>query len=245
MRIAALYVYPVKACAAVPLDVAEFEALGLAGDRRFAFVNAAGRTLTQRDQPLLATVRPALDAQALHLDFGGLVQLVIPLQAFAQSVTVEVWGKHIASNAAPGSLLARAAEYLGTRLQLVALDRAAQRAFTDAEPVLVTAGAMLSSLNARLQQAVGMERFRPNVVLDGEDADWQSLHAEHAALERASLCGRCEVTTIDQASGERRGDEPLRTLNERFAGKFGVYCRVLRAGRIVRGESVRTVSGPR
>lgn len=245
MRIAALYAYPVKSCSAVALDKAELDALGLAGDRRFAFVNAAGRALTQRDQPLLATVRPALDAQALRLDFGGLVQLAIPLQAFAQSVTVEVWGKRIASSAAPESLLDRAAEYLGTRLRLVALDRAAQRAFADAEPVLVTTSAMLSSLNARLAQAVGMERFRPNIVLDGEDADWQSLHAERAALERVSLCSRCEVTTIDQASGERRGDEPLRTLNERFAANFGVYCRVARAGQIARGETIRTVSVPR
>lgn len=245
MRIAALYAYPVKSCAAVALDTAELEALGLAGDRRFAFVDAAGRALTQRSQPLLATVRPALDAHHLRLDFGGLVQLAIPLQAFDQSISVDVWGNRIASSAAPESLLARAVEYLGVRLRLVALDRAAQRAFADAQPVLVTTGAMLSSLNATLAQALGMERFRPNIVLDGAQTDWQSLHAERAALERVSLCGRCEVTTIDPASGERRGDEPLRTLNERFGGNFGVYCRVSRAGRIARGEILRTVSGPR
>lgn len=245
MRVAALYAFPVKSCGAVALDEAALDALWLEHDRRFAFVDAAGHALTQRSQPLLASVRPALEAQALRLDFGGLAQLAIPLQAFGQSVTVELWGKRIAASAAPENLLVRAAEYFGTRLRLVALDRGAQRGFADAEPVLVTTSAMLSSLNARLAQAVGMERFRPNVVLDGEDADWQSLHAERAALERVRPCGRCEVTTIDQASGQRRGDEPLRTLHERFAGNFGVYCRVSRTGRIARGEAIRTVSAPR
>jgi uncharacterized protein YcbX len=47
------------------------------------------------------------------------------------------------------------------------------------------------------------------------------------------------VTTIDQTSGERRGPEPLRTLSERFAGNFGVYYRVMRPGRLRRGERLQ------
>jgi len=241
VRVGGLYIYPVKACGAIALDEALLEPLGLEHDRRFAFVDLAGRALTQRSQPLLATVRPALDAESLRLDFGGLLQLAIPLQAFAESANVDVWGKLIASRAAPESLVARAAEYLGIALRLVALDSAAQRAFTDSEPVLVTTTAMLSSLNERLRVAVGMERFRPNLVIEGGDGSWRGLQAKDAILERARPCSRCEVTTIDQASGARRGDEPLRTLNERFAGNFGVYCRVLRAGRLRRGEALEAI----
>jgi uncharacterized protein YcbX len=94
---------------------------------------------------------------------------------------------------------------------------------------------MLASLNARLAEPVGMERFRPNVLLEG-DEPWTALQGKAVILERDKPCGRCEVTTIDQSSGARRGPEPLLTLNERFGGNFGAYCRVARAGRLARGE---------
>jgi hypothetical protein len=236
MRIGALYIYPVKACAAVAVEDAALGPLGLEHDRRFAFVDAAGRALTQREHPLLATVRPELAAHWLRLDFGGLFEIVITLADFAASATVDVWSKPIAARAAPERLVAKAVDYFGTRLRLVALDAESQRAFCDSEPVLVTTGERLARLNAELRVAVGMERFRANVVLEAGEEGWSKLNGEHATLERAQPCGRCEVTTIDQASGARRGPEPLRTLNESFGGNFGVYCRVKRAGRLRRGE---------
>ncbi|MEJ2383788.1 MAG: MOSC domain-containing protein [Xanthomonadales bacterium] len=64
---------------------------------------------------------------------------------------------------------------------------------------------------------VPMNRFRPNIVLDGPTA-----FAEHAAgtvagagyaLRLAHPCQRCVVTTIDQATARRDPErEPYRTL---------------------------------
>lgn len=242
LRVAALRIYPVKACAALALDDAALGPLGLEHDRRFAFVDRAGLALTQRDQPLLATVRPTLERDALRLDFGALFDLQVPFAAFSENAVVDVWGKRIAARAAPESALAQGEEYLGTTLRLVMLDAGAPRAFVDSQPVLVTTTAMLARLNALLSQAVGMERFRPNVVLEGDDAPWRRLRGQQTLLESAKPCGRCEVTTIDQASGERRGDEPLRMLNARFDGNFGVYCTVARAGRLRVGETLEAGS---
>jgi uncharacterized protein YcbX len=114
------------------------------------------------------------------------------------------------------------------------LDAEARRSFADAEPVLVTTTGMLSELNL---PGIGMERFRPNMVVEG-NGQWRELRGRDAVLEYAKPCSRCEVTTIDQASGARRGPEPLRNLNERFAGNFGAYCRVARGGRLRRGETL-------
>ena len=117
-------------------------------------------------------------------------------------------------------------------MRLVALDPQATRSFADSRPVLVASTVMLEGLG------VGMERFRPNIVVDGAET-WSALEGSAVRLERDKPCGRCEVTTIDQTSGERRGPEPLRTLNERFAGNFGIYCRVARAGTLRRGETLQ------
>lgn len=235
LRVAALYIYPVKACAAVPVDVANVESLGLAGDRRFAVVADDGLAITQRDHPLLATVRPALEGDTLRLDLGGLAAFEIG--QFTHPLLVEVWGKRIPGLAAAESDSAALADYVGARLRLVRLDRAAQRSFADSRPVLVTTSAMLAALNLNLEKAVGMERFRPNVVLDG-DIHGEALRAREVTLEFEKPCGRCEVTTIDQASGARRGPEPLATLTERFDGAFGLYYRVTRPGRLRRGEEM-------
>lgn len=234
MRVCALYVYPVKGCRAVALESAALGPRGLDGDRRFAFVHADGRAVTQRDQPLLATVKPAINEKAIQLDLGGLAELTLGFEEFRQETFVDVWGKRIAGRAVPASL---ASDYFGLQVALVMLDAQAPRAFVDSKPVLVATSAMLAQLQ---MPEIGMERFRANVVLEG-DGKWRELRGQETVLEYAEPCGRCEVTTIDQASGERRGPEPLRTLTERFAGNFGAYCRVARPGRLRRGEMLRTL----
>lgn len=232
MRVAELYIHPVKGCRAVALDEAIADPLGLQGDRRFAFVRADGCALTQREQPLLASVRPQLDAHALRLDLGGLLQLEVPFADFREAIAVDVWGNSVAALAAPED---RSSDYLGAAVRLAMLERSAQRSFVDSRPVLVTTTAMLARLEL---PGIGMERFRPNVVLDA-DTDARELRGAGVVLEYAKPCGRCEVTTIDQLSGARRGPEPLRTLTERFEGNFGLYYRVARAGSLRRGERLQ------
>lgn len=234
MRVLELYVYPVKACRAVAVDEAVLDPLGLEHDRRFALVGADGLALTQREHPLLATIRPSVDQHSIRLDFGGLAQATIALNAFVERAIVDVWGNQVPAAAAPQDLIAEAAHYLGIPVRLAMLNGQARRAFVDSQPVLVTTTGMLSRLNI---PDVGMERFRPNLVLDGDGA-WHRLRAPGVELEYAKPCGRCEVTTIDQTTGARRGPEPLRTLTERFDGNFGIYCRVTRPGRLRRGESL-------
>ena len=235
MRVIGLYRYPVKGCRAVALDEAILGPLGLESDRRFAFVREDGCALTQRDVSLLATIRPQFEKEELRLDLGGLAELSLPLKIFSEPTIVDVWGKHVPARAAPDAVAARAGDYLGARVRLVMLEPQAQRAFVDSQPVLVTTTGMLSELEL---PDIGMERFRPNVVLEGAER-WTALRGMDVLLESEKPCGRCEVTTIDQASGVRRGPEPLRTLTERFAGHFGIYCRVARGGRLRRGEVLR------
>lgn len=231
MRIAALHVYPVKSCGAVTLEEAALGPLGFANDRRFAFVGPDGRTLTQRDQPLLAAIRPRLDAHTLSLELGGASRVAVPLEAFG------------ATRQVPHAMIAAVGDFLGRQVRLVALEDGAKRAFVDAEPLLVVTIAALGALNSRLEAPAGIERFRANVVIEGaglhEERQWRSLAGDEAVLECLAPCERCEVTTIDQWSGARGGEEPLRSIRERFGGEFGIYCRVAHGGRLKRGESLR------
>ncbi|GGX25664.1 MOSC domain-containing protein [Pigmentiphaga litoralis] len=94
-------------------------------------------------------------------------------------------------------------------------------AFADGYPVLVANEASLVELNRRLvlrgQPEVGMDRFRPNVVLRGLDAfeeDYASmLQVGDVRFGLVKPCVRCEVPNTDQVTGQRHA-EPMTTLTD-------------------------------
>jgi uncharacterized protein len=93
---------------------------------------------------------------------------------------------------------------------------AGKSAFSDGYPVLVLSRASFDDLNSRLPSPLPLDRFRPNVYLDGcapyaEDAI-RGLENEQMRLRIVKPCVRCVITTTDQATAVPQGDEPLRTL---------------------------------
>jgi uncharacterized protein YcbX len=122
-------------------------------------------------------------------------------------------------------------DFLGAKVRLVRFDPDEKRAsslrwtqgvealnqFSDGYPLLVISEASLGHLNARLQAqgaaAVGMERFRPNIVLGHADGSEMAPHDEdrldvlHIATEQGAVqlkpvkpCARCPIPNIDPAT---------------------------------------------
>jgi uncharacterized protein YcbX len=88
-------------------------------------------------------------------------------------------------------------------------------AFSDGFPLLVTSRASLQELNQRLDEQLAMDRFRPNLVIDGcaayaEDS-WPAIRVGSLEIRFVKPCARCAITTVDQSTAER-GKEPLATL---------------------------------
>lgn len=242
MRIASLHIYPVKSCGSLALRQARLEELGLEGDRRYAIVDLAGRALTQRRFPVMAAIQPALQPGCLVLNLGGLDAVEAPEGGFDAACEAEIWGRRIPARTAAPVVNERISEYLGAAARLVQLGPRAGQSFADSRPVLVVSIASLAALNAALGRAVGIERFRGNIVVDGAaplaELGWRRLAAGAAELEFENGCERCEVTTIDQASGSRGGDEPLRTIAARFDSVFGAHFRVSRPGLVAVGATL-------
>ncbi|WP_251877059.1 MOSC N-terminal beta barrel domain-containing protein [Achromobacter sp. Marseille-Q4954] len=92
--------------------------------------------------------------------------------------------------------------------------------FADGFPLLVANQASLDDLNARLQAKgvapVPMDRFRPNIVVQGE---WEAFEEDHTAMIEAAgvkmafvkPCTRCSIPDIDQNTAQQY-EEPGRTL---------------------------------
>lgn len=235
LRVSGLFIYPVKSCRGLSLDVAAVDELGLVGDRRFLVVDETGKFLTQRTHARMAQIATALDAERLTLSAEGAGSVAVSRASdpHAPLRGVTVW-KHSGLQAEDcGPEAAQwLSDFLGARLSLVRIGPAFERNvlkkagrpgdvfnFADAVPVLIAGEASLADLNDRIQENGGepvpMDRFRANVVVSGgtpfAEDDWPTARIGEVVLRNAGKSIRCIVTTTDQLTGER-GKEPLRTL---------------------------------
>jgi uncharacterized protein YcbX len=230
VTIASLHVYPVKSCRGLAVHEATLTAAGLEHDREWMVVSPEGRFLTQREEPRLALVVAGLADGGLTLSAEGAASVTVPLDFRGDSIEVTVWRDRCPARDQGGPVARWLSDFLGRPLRLVRFDAAHRRPsdaawtggvealnrFSDGFALLAISRASLADLNARLREPLPMDRFRPNLTLDGlppygEDS-LGDLVAGPVRLRRAKPCTRCAITTTDQATGLAAGDEPLRTL---------------------------------
>lgn len=232
MRLASIHVYPVKGTRAVSLERSDVLRGGLRHDRRFMVQDEDGAFLTQRTHPRLALVDVAFAEGAIVIGGAVTVPLADDVYRDRPRRRVVVWDDEVDAVDASAEASAFFSDHLGERCTLVYMPDDVVRpveapyggpgdrvGFADAYPVLVASLASLADLNARLvergEAAVPMDRFRPNLVVEGGAAFDEERHARvlvgSLGLRLAKRCARCEVTMVDQRTAKVR-KEPLRTL---------------------------------
>jgi len=227
-----LHVYPVKSCRGISLESATLSPTGLADDRHWMLVRPNGRFITQREYPRMALIATALNGNGVALNAPGMPGLEVSRSGGGESRAVTVWKFDGRGIDCGDAVAAWVSKFLETPLRLVMFDVGMPRVcnpewtgetraiteFSDGYPILVISRASLAELNSRLPKALPMERFRPNVVIDGVDAyDEDRMHdlrAGPVTLRIVKPCTRCSITTTDQQLGAVDGVEPLKTLKE-------------------------------
>ena len=233
MRVAALNIFPVKGMRAVDVERAELQMRGFGGDRRWLVVDQQGLFATQRTHQLLATVTVKPHGSGLQLSLPGVQTVEVARPSGQQRMSVTVWDARVDAAVADDAAHAWLSKVLGAPVTLVYMDQETERlksslwvaepipvSFADAYPVLVVNTGSLAALNAEIEcaggVAVSMSRFRPNVVIDCDDAwredFWKVLRIGSIELELVKPCDRCIVTTTDQLTSERHGLEPIASL---------------------------------
>jgi uncharacterized protein YcbX len=232
-EIAGLWTYPVKGCRGIAHEAAWLEPRGLAHDRRWMIVTPDGRFRTQRELPRLATIVVGLIDGTLTLRCGE-EQVAVRADDYGQRITVAVWNDRIAALAPDAEADSALSDWLGQGVRLVRFPDGERRAcdpafaapddhtaFADGFPLLVTTEGSLGELNDALLERgrppVTMDRFRPNIVAAGVPARTEDRHGTlqlgaGTAVRLVKPCDRCIVTTTDQQSGQRLGNEPIATL---------------------------------
>lgn len=226
-----LNIYPVKSARAIPKTSVRLGVTGFEWDRHWMAASAAGVFMSQRTHPRLALIEPEIGADQITLRAPSLSALSLPLQPDGQTRSAEVWKDSITALDQGDAAAEWLSQVLGTPARLLrlspVLDRYANPAFaganpaplsfTDGFPILVCNVASLAHLNARMPEPVAMERFRPNIVLDGLDPFAEdrvaALQIGNVTLRLVKPCTRCIITSTDQRTGEP-STNPLPVLRE-------------------------------
>ncbi|WP_425261601.1 MOSC domain-containing protein [Rubrivivax sp. RP6-9] len=227
--VAQLFVHPVKSCGGIAVTESLVIETGLEFDRAWMVVDAAGDMLTQRELPRMALVRCTLRQSDLVLRAPGMLALHLALDRVEEPTRVRVWDDTVQAydmGALAGQWFT---DFLGPahgRLRLVRFDPEQRRlasarwtggveaetAFADGYPLLVTSTAAIAELNQRLaaqgSPAVGIERFRPNLVLDGlaafeeDHIDTLTIATDDGPvrLRLVKPCVRCSIPDVDPAT---------------------------------------------
>ncbi len=274
--VAALFVHPLKGAAPVAVRSMPLDALGALGDRRWMLADLDGTLITPRSAIALTRVEASLPMRdgaivadgPLTLRADGLDTLTVShADAHVPLGTVRCWDDTLEMADAGDLAAAWCSNAIGAPCRLLHLAPESRRplapkysgpidagtrtvSVTDGAPLLLLSQRSIDALNERLVHAgetpVGVERFRPNVLIAGtaahDEDTWSLIAVGGVEIGVGSPCSRCVFTTINPRTLER-GVEPLRTLATYRRGDgggvmFGMNATHRAPGVIHTGESI-------
>jgi uncharacterized protein YcbX len=222
-----LNIYPIKSCKGISLQSAKLEERGLQYDRRWMVVDENNRFISQREMPRLSLVSVRVHSDHLTVTAPEMEEMHVPfVLTGGDSLSVAIWNDTVSAVDVGIEAATWFTRCLDTKVKLVFMpdtaDRLATRRgkssqvnFADGYPLMLLSEASLEDLNTRLEEPVPMNRFRPNLVVQGcgpyaEDT-WNDIMVGGVKLHVVKPCERCAITTVNQLTAEKR-KEPLRTL---------------------------------
>ncbi len=226
LELTRLFVYPIKSVRGIELTEAQVLERGLEHDRRFMLVDGVGNLVTSRQHSKLLTVSTAFSGENLTVVAPGMPELHLPLEPQGEERQVRVWFDWM-----PGLVVGAEAngwfsELLAAPVRLVWMPEHSERrmnlefgpsrlSFADGNPFHLVSESSIADLEDRVGAAVGVERFRPNLLVRGTPAyaedHWGLVKFGSLEFHVHEPCARCMVVNLEPRTGQI-GLEPLRTL---------------------------------
>lgn len=229
LTLSELYVYPIKSVGGIALETARLDERGIEHDRRWMLVDESGKFVSQRRHPRMALISTRLTPEHLIVEAPEMPELRLPLKSEGMpNFDVQIWSDTVRAAPVGNEADEWFGTFLGTRCKLVYMpDEEARQVdqeyanvgdqvgFADGFPLLMISRASLEDLGGRLGRDVPVNRFRPNIVVEGSDAfaedDWSTLRIGRTDFRVVKPCSRCSIVMTDQSSG-KRDKEILSTL---------------------------------
>lgn len=236
MQVVSLRIHPVKSTAITPVSRAYVGFAGLRGDREWMIVDESREMVSARELPQLFGIRaepteeirsPAVTLSAAGSSYvvragGPEIEATMftrpPMRVRGATESASDWLEKVTGRAGLDVVwCANPAERTLNPQFSRPDDRAA---FQDGYPVTIASLASLGRLNDWIEEAGGerveIDRFRPNIVVDGEEPfaedEWTSVQIGDVRFRAAKPVDRCVMTLVEPTS-LAKGKEPIRTLS--------------------------------
>ena len=237
LQVSQIYIYPIKSLMGIRVKSAKVEQRGLQYDRRWMLVDTSNRFLSQQQENKLVFLQTSItDDQLVITDRRSGESYSLPLhpQLYKDKITVEIWEDVVEAYELSIEANEWFSDILDKDLKLVYMPDEVKRAidpewslgdehvsFADELPLLIVGENSLKSFNYKLKQPLDVSRFRPNIVVAGnnpyEEFYWKELLIGEYAYRCIKPCERCGIVNIDPETGER-SEEPLKRLGEQKIG---------------------------
>ncbi|KAM7271859.1 hypothetical protein ACFE04_031073 [Oxalis oulophora] len=228
-KVSSMFIYPIKSCRGISVSQALLTPTGFRWDRNWVVINSRGRMYTQRNEPKLALIQVQMSTEAFSegweptnnsymvLKAPGQNELKVCLAkppAVADGVSVWEWsGSALDEGDEAANWLTN---YLGKPSRLVRFNAVSEKRpvdpefarghnvmFSDLFPYMIASQASLDTLNQHLKEPVPINRFRPNILVDGcgpfDEDLWTEIRISKFTFQGVRLCSRCKV--IKQSLG--------------------------------------------
>ncbi len=231
LTVSELYIYPIKSLGGITKATVEITNTGFKHDRKWMLVDENYMFLSQRTHPQMALLQPTETGDGIVVTHKNnpTQSITIPFYNEGKStIQVSVWDD--VCEAIEVSTLCNKwfSEMLQTTCKLVYMPDDTKRlvdkryannnevtSFSDGYPILIIGQASLNHLNAKLDEQIPINRFRPNIVFTGGHAhiedEMEMFNINDINFFAVKPCSRCVMTTINQQNMEK-GKEPLKTL---------------------------------
>lgn len=267
LKLSEIVVYPIKSCVGVKLQSCKVVETGFAHDREWLIIDENNNFLTQRSNVKMAFISPVVkvndagESLGVELHAPGKVMIYSPNISGGEVIKTKVWESECEVVKQGDEVSAWLSDFLGQKVFLTRMsnnfkryikDKYKQRGdevtgFADALPFLLISEKSLDDLNEKLDEKLSMNRFRPNLVVSGgvafQEDGWKKIQINNTTFRVVKPCARCEITTTNQETGERKA-EPLETLGKyRTKPKgvmFGQNCVSVEVGDVLSvGDEVK------
>ncbi len=199
IRVASLWIYPVKGMAGMELSESFVLHKGLQYDRRWMLIDENNRFISQRNFPALALCKIELFNKHFTIRYKN-EQIEVPLEYNGPEVTAAIWNDLVSVQELPFTINKTISKWFGKNLRLVSFAESGSRkidtaytagegttSLSDGYPILLVGQASLDLLNNQLETPIPMNRFRPNTTLNQEEG-WQSRHPLGAGTPGINGC---------------------------------------------------------
>lgn len=244
IKITALYVYPIKSLKGIALQEAKLSETGFAYDRFWMLVDENGDFMSQREHAILALFKVSMYNDYITVRFDDKAINIPKKLAKKEVKECELWEEKLNGYKESDAINTWFSNILSQKVFLVRNTEIKQRStkesvetpvnFVDSQQYLIIGQSSIDHLNSKLEQAIDVNRFRPNIVFSTSNAHvedtFKEIQISTSKFIQIKPCGRCNVITINQDTAEA-GKEPLKTLAKyRFKDNnvyFGQYLKLI------------------